>query len=372
MKAVRSLSHSISVVCTIHQPPSELVAYFQDVLLIDDGRVVYFGDVQQLPEFLADSGAPKIAPGRNLSEYALQTISEFTRWAKPAAAVPQAHATMDRPHTERQANPPRAQLADVFLASPYAQHLYALLHSGSMLPKPAAPSTAGGNPNDAAVLSIIPVDERAGFVVQTRLLTQRFFRSSVRNRVMLLVRYAFAIILGFAVGTLFTRLDSAQADVHKRMSAIFFTVSHFLFSSVSFFPGIFMGRLLYFRESKTRMYSAHAYFCGRLLGDLPHIVLEVFIATGMVYAISHLNSEHHSRSYILFAWGCLLMRLCSIFFTQLIASLIASPELAYAALNTANYMFFAFSGFFITYSRMGGGGAGSRTSIFSSTAWTSY
>lgn len=56
MSVVRSLkklaASGRTIVCTIHQPPSEVYAMFDQLLLLAEGRIAYFGDrVQAIPYF---------------------------------------------------------------------------------------------------------------------------------------------------------------------------------------------------------------------------------------------------------------------------------------------------------------------------------
>lgn len=46
-----------SVLCTIHQPAASIFAEFDRVLLLKKGgRTVYFGKVDELPDYFADKG----------------------------------------------------------------------------------------------------------------------------------------------------------------------------------------------------------------------------------------------------------------------------------------------------------------------------
>ena len=344
MRTVRSLASSITVICTIHQPPTELVANFQDVLLLEEGgKVVYFGDIETLPDFLHHAGMPEITPGRNVSDYALEVIHQRSH----AHGVSSAGANKD------DAPSSRAQVADESSVLEGGQSLRPLseIFLGSKFAAPVRETIQQGLLSKEEITRLAPLlavpRKKAGFWIQLRELTIRFWQNTNRHHDSLFVRYFFAVLFGFIVGTVFCRVGSTQSEGPKKLSIIFFTVGHFMFSASSFFPGIFMNRVLYFRESSSQMYGALPYFLARFLGDVPHILLEVFLTTLLVYFVGGLNSEEHSQRFGYFFWACVIVRCTAIFLTVLIASLIAAPDFAFSVLATTMYLCFALCGFFI-------------------------
>ena len=353
MRAVRGVAAGISVLCTIHQPPDELVQFFQDVLLLEEGgRVVFFGAVHDMPIFLAEQpGIPPMSPGRNVSDYALEAVSSRARLLRttraedtaqelPSPGVVNAQAERaDSVDVEQATSLPGERvpkgLSEAFLTSHHYTTIQAYLSEGRAPTEVASPQV------------MTPVQLRAGFWLQLRLLTERFARSGWRNKASLQVRYLFAVIFGFVVGTVFYKEGLTQQSGPQRLSVLFFTVGHFMFSSSSFFPDIFTARPIYFRETINRLYTPLPYFIARFLGDQPHIFLETLISTIMIYFLAALNPEHHSSHYGYFLWACWLVRVTSVLLTQLVASVIASPDFAYSILSTIFYVMFALTGFFI-------------------------
>jgi len=357
MRTIRSLASSITVVCTIHQPPSELVANFQDVLLLEQGgQVVYFGDIASLPKFLHYAGLPEITPGRNVSDYALEVIAD-----RAAQAHGKSSQSQDGEGEERETNAKEGRnennpheshaarkleggqsfrpLSAIYLESEFARDMKKVIEKGLLTPEEVK-----------KLSGVLTTDHRKpGFVTQTRELTIRFWQTSVRNRDSLFIRYSVSLLFGFILGTLFCRTGVTQTEGPKKMSIIFYTVGHFLFSASSFFPEVFMNRVLYFREHSSKLYGALPYFVARFLGDLPHIIAEVFITTLLVYFVSGLSNEDHSKRYGYFFWACLILRCCAIFMTQLVAAVIAAPDFAYSVLATTMYLMYALTGFFIPY-----------------------
>lgn len=61
-------NYNRTVIFTIHQPRSNIVALFDQLLLLARGRVVYSGDISKCHEFLSDIGRT-CPPGFNLADY---------------------------------------------------------------------------------------------------------------------------------------------------------------------------------------------------------------------------------------------------------------------------------------------------------------
>ena len=67
-------NYNRTVVFTIHQPRSNIVSLFDQLLLLAHGRMVYSGAVEKCHEFLSDINRP-CPPGFNLADYLSNTFS---------------------------------------------------------------------------------------------------------------------------------------------------------------------------------------------------------------------------------------------------------------------------------------------------------
>ncbi len=63
-----------SVLCTIHQPSSQLFAMFDQVLLLSEGRVAFFGDPEDAVDFFSENGY-KCPLNFNPAEYLISVVS---------------------------------------------------------------------------------------------------------------------------------------------------------------------------------------------------------------------------------------------------------------------------------------------------------
>lgn len=63
-----------AILCTIHQPSSELFAMFDQVLLLSEGRIAFFGDPEDAIDFFAENGY-KCPENFNPAEYLISVVS---------------------------------------------------------------------------------------------------------------------------------------------------------------------------------------------------------------------------------------------------------------------------------------------------------
>jgi len=63
-----------AIMCTIHQPSSELFAMFDQVLLLAEGRVAFFGEPDEAISFFGDHGY-KCPRNYNPAEYLINVLS---------------------------------------------------------------------------------------------------------------------------------------------------------------------------------------------------------------------------------------------------------------------------------------------------------
>lgn len=72
-----AVKRNTAVLCTIHQPSSELFAMFDQVLFLAEGRVAFFGDPEEAIDFFGEHGY-KCPANFNPAEYLISVISTET------------------------------------------------------------------------------------------------------------------------------------------------------------------------------------------------------------------------------------------------------------------------------------------------------
>ncbi len=344
MSTVKLLSASIPVICTIHQPSQQVVSLFDAILLLKKGgQVAYFGPVSQSQAYFdsvraahADSGVLPREEGENIADYSLNAVDTLSR------------------------GPYADQVATWFLQSPWGVRAFENLAApdgvssshgvgapGEQRVPDAARESASTTLPQQQQLSAGKAGYSRSYSVQLRLLVTRFFLTSLRNRRNWLSRFLTALIFAFVTGTLFAQLGDSQVDAVDRLNLVYFSVRFSLFSGNLKLPGVFSIRVMYLRERQSRMFSPETFLLGRVLADVPFILLEMLLYTLLVYFTVGLTLARNGVYYGLYYLVFILNRMASIGFIEMVGTASASIETAQSVQAAANMVFMLFSGFFI-------------------------
>lgn len=98
-----------AILCTIHQPSSELFAMFDQVLLLAEGRVAFFGDPEEAIDFFGENGY-KCPLNYNPAEYLISVLST------------------DTGSSERSSHKTASRLCDLFAVSEASQQVDLLVN----------------------------------------------------------------------------------------------------------------------------------------------------------------------------------------------------------------------------------------------------
>ena len=67
-------SEGKTIICTIHQPSSDIFNKFDQLYLLAEGRIAYFGDLLKANEFFSSQGFP-VPQNFNPSDHFIQTLA---------------------------------------------------------------------------------------------------------------------------------------------------------------------------------------------------------------------------------------------------------------------------------------------------------
>lgn len=397
-RLLRQLSRRLLIVCTIHQPSNAVLAQFDVLLLVKPpGTLAFYGPFDQAARFfqqlparfpaqLGDVHFAAPAPADNLADMvlgALKVVSKLEGEApasKDGAAAPFScrdaflHSAYSQPllraladvHGEKaiveadlpapssapapgpvpaprndgpakEHKEPESDVAGADFVIPLPPH--SMLRGGEKSASDGSPPSS----STAAAASWSSSVRSQWFAF--RELLRRFAVSTVRARRSFTLRFFTCTVYGFVTGTLFYQLQFDQKDAASRISFIYFAARFSLFSGNLKLPGVFSTRVMMFRETNTRMYSALAYAAARSIADLPWIAIEMMVFGVIVYFCSGLQSD--AQLFGLFYLVLLLDRLISIGFIELVGALTPTIELAQSLQTAINMLFMLFSGFFI-------------------------
>ncbi|KAG1698458.1 hypothetical protein DVH05_015000 [Phytophthora capsici] len=266
MNGVRKIADSgRTIVCTIHQPSTEVFNLFDSLLLLRrGGRMVFFGQLGEdsknlINYFEAFPGVNPIKPGYNPATWMLECIGAGVGGGKAAAG-----ADPSQP----------LDFADRFEVSDQKILMEEDLdQEGVLYPSPHLPELK------------FDTKRASGSFTQFELLCRRFFRMYWRTPTYNLTRLMISVILAcvFAIiyqGTDYTTYSGANAGV-----GLIFVSSLFLgiigFNNVM--PVAAEERTAFYRERASETYNALWYFIAGTLAEIPYVFLASFLFCVIFY-----------------------------------------------------------------------------------------
>ena len=306
MVAVKRISHTgRSVLCTIHQPSSELFYMFDRLLLLrSGGEEVFFSDIGRQGEALVDyfehrsahvvKHPPRLPVGQNPANWMLDVIGAGVHSDEGGAI-----AALDYE---------AADWHQLWKTSELQKRVYAELK------EVAAPENAGV---DAAQIAI--EQPYIGWLQRYYLVQQRYFVMHWRNAPVNLSRCVLMLAVGILFGLIYRDVTKDTYQGVQAFLAVIFLGLGFpaAIASASALPSLFRQRAVYYRESTIGMYDYWTYSAAIAIVETPYIFFSlVFFIVPFYFLVGFANS------------GTLFFKYYLVLFIQALVFSFMSPHLA--------------------------------------------
>lgn len=258
----------IAVLCTIHQPSSEVFFRFDNVIFMKDGYVFYQGPVKDIVPYFSKFGY-ECPNNYNPSDFIMFLSQTETLAELEAKGVMMSTSTSENGLVE------------------------------------AITSTTGEK---------ILVEPKAGTLKQLYLLIKRELISTRRDKAALIGRFGITIFLNTLYGLIFfgagSKDDSDPTNFNAHFGALTMVAISSMFGSAQ--PVMLMfpfERPMFLREYSTGTYSCFAYFTGKVVIELPLTLLQTIVQYILIYFLVDLQGSW--IQLVLASWG-LAAASCSI------------------------------------------------------------
>lgn len=315
-----------TVVFTIHQPRSNIVALFDKLILLAQGKLAYSGTQIGAPQFFSELGYP-CPSGFNVADFlvdltmkAAATTSEANEEEETADQF--AVLEDSRSEEERLHKPiPRSNSQDIDNTGEWAHFLS---HRNDGLPQASSSTARRSMSLDALVESYansalaeslsdsiessrrfadgddsdlnsieFKGRDRINVFKQFRILSVRTFKNLYRNPMLLLTHYVIAIFLALFCGVLYFNISDDISGFQNRLGLFFFLLTLFGFSTLTTLSLFAEERVIFVRERANGYYKPIAYYAAKVFFDI--IPLRVFppIVLGLIlYPLAGLSFEN--------------------------------------------------------------------------------
>lgn len=327
-----------TIICTIHQPSSEVYAMFDKILLMAEGRVAFLGSPAQANDFFSSLGAA-CPSNYNPADYYIQLL----------AVVPSREETC-RNTIE--------MVCDTFDRSEFGIKLAQATELRGDL---QAKAILGGKMDifsNGNVANRSPY--KASWWTQFKAVLWRSWLSVRKDPTLMKVRLLQTLMVSIMIGLIYFGQNLDQDGVMNINGALFICLTNMTFQNVFAVISVFCSELpLFMREHQNGMYRVDVYFLCKTLAEVPIFLAIPIIFTSVMYYMVHLNPLF-SR----FLTATLIITLVSTVATSfgyLISCISSSVSVALSIGPPVIIPFLLFGGFFLN--------AGSVPAYFK---WLSY
>ncbi|KAF9582690.1 ATP-binding cassette sub- G member 2 [Lunasporangiospora selenospora] len=344
--AIKELStKGRTVILTVHQPRSDIYELFDDLLLLSQGKVVYFGKAQSAAAYFEGLGH-ECPVGWNVADYFYARKISFSAEANMSQiSVDLITLHQDTPSNEGSSSSTEdfaKKYADYVATNPQA-YLTQLLKEHE---------SASEKVERDALLSKYKKEYTSEYATttftQTMLITQRSLTNLARHPTIFQASVVIHIIFALVVGSLFSGLKDRPemgATSFNMSISLFFITSFLATMTFSAMPQFIIERSLFLRERAAGMYRTSAYFAAKTIVEtLSYTILSVVFVV-ITYFLIGLK-------------GSLIYYFVSVsVFVNVALSLIAAigagaenSEVGMSILSLINTMAMLFSGFIVSRS----------------------
>ena len=262
-----------TVICTIHQPSSQIFTRLDSLLLLAEGKTAYLGAAAEAKPFFSSIGFP-CPEDFNPADHLVQVLS----------VVP----GMEEESRER-----------ISLVCQSFQQSDAGAEMRAEIKRIESQSVEEGLGRNVYA---------ASWIKQILALTWRQGLSIVKNPMMFKVKIITAVVVGLILGFLFQGQELDQAGIQNSNGALFLIITNLSFGSIFSVCNSYCSELpVFLREHFNGTYRTDAYFLSKQIVETPLYVLEAGILFTILYWMAGLNPEA-SRFFIFLGISFLILQ----------------------------------------------------------------
>lgn len=264
-----------TIITTIHQPSAEMFNLFDDLCILAEGKVVYFGPAHLAEEHFASLGHP-VPERTNRADFFVRVLRAPTKGDDDDPENGISFATTSSKDQVR-------SLIKGYKKSQRQLQVLESIESSKELVK----NEVKDDP------------ERAGAFTQFSMLVKRTGKSLMREPMLMRMRFFQALFMAVFGGLIWLRQKDTQSGVSDRVSAAFFMLNSSMIGALSGPNNVFPPeRSFFFRERKTNTYSTLLYYLSKLVIEVPFIAVLAFITNTIFYFM--VGFHDNAESWILF------------------------------------------------------------------------
>jgi len=315
-----------AIVCTIHQPRSDIFNLFDSLLLLGNGETVYFGPAAKATNYFADVGYP-CPQYSNPADHFLDLI------------------------TPDNSNPESAEVKQKQIDG-------LIQHYKTIEAPPGAPYITTEPRKEAA---------RIGWTPQLYHLVKRGITNEMRNIQVssitchtegfdywlayilvqaIMIRIISALVMGLIIGSTWFQLGDSQQELRDRNGFLFFSVLFVGFSEMNAAIATFPEeREIFTHEQSGGVYMVSSYYVSKVAADTPLRLIAPLVYGVISYWMVGLSAD--AGDFFRFISALWAISFTAASFGLAISSVAKSAQVAVAISTVLMIFFMVFGGYFI-------------------------
>ncbi|KAG0271346.1 hypothetical protein BGZ95_000846 [Linnemannia exigua] len=352
-------SRTTTVILTIHQPRSDIFYMFDQALVISKGSSLYFGPTADAADHFRQRGLAcpltyniadyllDIAMDQALLEKAMEFedsnvdleklgISSAHQIHEPGNTVLRRNNGMQGGQAEDEQQLQQQQQRQIFETAVRVED------AGSPNTYSTVSSENSATQKNRKQSTVYPTS----FLTQLQVIMTRSFHTLIRNRSLLVLHLAVALVLGVFVGGLYFQVSMNLAGFQNRAGSLFFMLALLGFSSISALGAFTDIRTLFIKERSNGYYPPMPFIISTLLFDLvPLRIIPAIVMGSVSYFMIGLTAN--VETFFKFLLVLVLFNVSTAMFCLVVAAGVRTTGVASLASSIIMLFMMLFGGFLI-------------------------
>ncbi|EEA25209.1 hypothetical protein TMatcc_006570 [Talaromyces marneffei ATCC 18224] len=325
-----------TIVTTTYQAGNDIYDQFDKVLVLAEGRVIYYGPRSLGRSYFENMGfvCPK---GANIADF-LTSVTVHTE-----------RVICDEMRGRVPSTP------DEFEAAYHASKIYT-----DMMENIESPEKLQNEKDDLIIA--VNNEKKKNHILRTHSpyttkLTDQIISCSIRqfqimmgDKLSLSIKVGSAIIQALVCGSLFYNLQPDSTSIFLRPGVLFFPVLYFLLESMGETTAAFMGRPILARQKRFGFYRPTAFCIANAITDIPVVLIQVTCFSLILYFMANLQLD--AGKFFTFWIIVNVNTLCSMQMFRAIGALSRKFGNASKITGLLSTVFFVYGGYLIPFERM--------------------
>ncbi|KAI8334802.1 ABC-2 type transporter-domain-containing protein [Chlamydoabsidia padenii] len=325
-----------TTIATLYQASNAIFNTFDKVLLLDEGRCIYFGPVGQARQYFEDLGF-YCPPRKSTPDFLTGLCNPLEREIKPGfeSNVPLNAQAFEQAFLSSKLNIDMIHSLDTI-----EQQLASEQHADQF-------RQAVDQEHQKRASRRAPYT--ASFYQQVKALTIRQYHLLITDKEALISRYGTILIQGLITASCFYMNPLDGTGAFSRAGAIFFSVIFNSFVSQSELVRFMMGRPILEKHKHFALYKPSAFYIAQVLLDIPFAVAQVLLFEVCTYFMMGLNLDDAGRFFTYFI-TMFFINMATIGFFRFFGAVSPSFFVATQVSSVIIITFYNYTGYIINYS----------------------